>query len=141
MTLADYGMLATFLSRLPERTRVFIDSKRTNVAIYNALPKSSILIEGISPANHLKSIKNETEIKGFRNAVLKDGIAMTKFYFWLEKMLKAGEKVTELSAAAKLTALRPNSPNMSWTALPAYPATVLTERSYTILPHPKRTRS
>ena len=75
VTLADYGMLATFLSRLPERTRVFIDSKRTNVAIYNALPKSSILIEGTSPANHLKSIKNETEIKGFRTAVLKDGIA------------------------------------------------------------------
>ena len=110
VTLADYGMLATFLSRLPERTRVFIDSKRTNVAIYNALPKSSILIEGISPANHLKSIKNETEIKGFRNAVLKDGIAMTKFYVWLEKMLKAGEKVTELSAAAKLTALRSEQP-------------------------------
>ena len=110
VTLADYGLLATFLSRLPERTRVFIDSKRTNVAIYNALPKSSILIEGTSPANHLKSIKNETEIKGFRNAVLKDGIAMTKFYFWLEKMLKAGEKVTELSAAAKLTALRSEQP-------------------------------
>lgn len=110
VTLADYGMLATFLSRLPERTRVFIDSKRTNVAIYNALPKSSILIEGISPANHLKSIKNEAEIKGFRNAVLKDGIAMTKFYFWLEKMLKAGEKVTELSAAAKLTVLRSEQP-------------------------------
>ena len=110
VTLADYGMFATFLSRLPERTRVFIDSKRTNVAIYNALPKSSILIEGTSPANHLKSIKNETEIKGFRNAVLKDGIAMTKFYFWLEKMLKAGEKVTELSAAAKLTALRSEQP-------------------------------
>ena len=110
VTLADYGMLATFLSRLPEQTRVFIDSKRTNVAIYNVLPKSSILIEGTSPANHLKSIKNETEIKGFRNAVLKDGIAMTKFYFWLEKMLKAGEKVTELSAAAKLTALRSEQP-------------------------------
>ena len=110
VTLADYGMLATFLSRLPEQTRVFIDSKRTNVAIYNALPKSSILIEGTSPANHLKSIKNETEIKGFRNAVLKDGIAMTKFYFWLEKMLNAGEKVTELSAAAKLTALRSEQP-------------------------------
>jgi len=110
VTLADYGMLATFLSRLPEQTRVFIDRKRTNVAIYNALPKSSILIEGTSPANHLKSIKNETEIKGFRNAVLKDGIAMTKFYFWLEKMLKAGEKVTELSAAAKLTALRSEQP-------------------------------
>ena len=108
--LADYGMLATFLSRLPEQTRVLIDKKRTNVAIYNALPKNSILIEGISPANHLKIIKNETEIKGFRNAVLKDGIAMTKFFFWLEKTLKAGDKVTELSAATRLTALRAEQP-------------------------------
>ncbi|MBR2496786.1 MAG: aminopeptidase P family protein, partial [Parabacteroides sp.] len=108
--LADYGMLTTFLSRLPENYRVLIDGKRTNVAIYNALPKSCILIDRISPANHLKSIKNETEIKGFRQAVLKDGIAMTQFFFWLEKQLKANEKVTELSAAAQLTALRSEQP-------------------------------
>jgi Xaa-Pro aminopeptidase len=108
--LADYGMLTTYLSRLPENYRVWIDGKRTNIAIYNALPKSCILIDNISPANHLKSIKNETEIKGFRNAVLKDGIAMSKFFFWLEKQLKTGEKVTELSAAAKLTTLRSEQP-------------------------------
>lgn len=110
VTLADYTMLHTYLSRLPKQTRVFIDSKRTNVAICNALPEGCTLIDGISPANHLKSIKNETEIKGFRNAVLKDGIALTKFYIWLEKKLKAGEKVTELSASAKLTALRAEQP-------------------------------
>lgn len=108
--LADYGMLTTYLSRLPENYRVLIDGKRTNVAIYNALPKSCTLIDSISPANHLKSIKNDTEIKGFRNAVLKDGIAISKFFFWLEKQLNTGEKVTELSAAAKLTALRSEQP-------------------------------
>ena len=110
VTLADYGMLGTYLSRLPEQTRVFIDSKRTNVAIFNALPKHCELVEGISPANCLKSIKNATEIKGFRNAVLKDGIALTKFYFWLENSLKAGEKVTELSAAEQLVKLRSEQP-------------------------------
>lgn len=108
--LADYSKLTTYLSRLPEKTRVFIDSKRTNVAICNALPKSCILIDGISPASLLKCIKNETEIKGFRNAVVKDGIAMTKFFFWLDKSLKAGEKVTEVGAATKLTALRAKQP-------------------------------
>ena len=108
--LADYSVLDTYLKRLPEHTRVLIDPKRTNVAICNALPKSSILIEGISPANQLKSIKNETEIKGFRNAVLKDGIALSKFYYWLENQLEAGEKVTELSAAAKLSGLRAEQP-------------------------------
>lgn len=106
VTLADYGMLAIFLSRLPQQTRILLDSRRTNVSIFNALPKKSTLVESISPANYLKSIKNETEIKGFRNAVLKDGVALTKFYFWLEKSLKAGEKITEQTAAHKLTELR-----------------------------------
>lgn len=110
VVLADYSKLGDYLSRLPEGTRVYLDGKGTNVSIYNALPKGCTLVEGISIANHLKSIKNETEIKGFRNAVLKDGIALTKFYFWLENTLKAGEKVTELSAAGKLTALRAEQP-------------------------------
>ena len=108
--LADYGKLFDYLQRLPENIRVFLDRSKTNMAIYNALPKGAEIIDGISPANHLKSIKNETEIKGFRNAVLKDGIALTKFYFWLEKQMAVGEKVTELSASHKLTELRSEQP-------------------------------
>lgn len=108
--LADYSMIYTYLSRLPEDTVVFLDGNKTNVAIYNALPASCTVIEDISPANHLKSIKNETEIKGFQNAVEKDGVALTKFFYWLEKELAAGEKVTELSAAFKLTELRAEQP-------------------------------
>lgn len=108
--LADYGKLFDYLQRLPENIRVFLDRSKTNMAIYNALPKGAEIIDGISPANHLKSIKNETEIKGFRNAVLKDGIALTKFYFWLEKQMAAEEKVTELSASHKLTELRSEQP-------------------------------
>ena len=108
--LADYGKLFDYLQRLPENIRVFLDRSKTNMAIYNALPKGAEIIDGISPANHLKSIKNETEIKGFRNAVLKDGIALTKFYFWLEKQMAAGAKVTELSASHKLTELRSEQP-------------------------------
>ena len=67
-------------------------------------------VEGISPANHLKSTKNETEIKGFQNAVVKDGVALTKFYIWLEKQMAEGAQVTEISAAEKLTALRAEQP-------------------------------
>ena len=75
--LADYGKVFDYLKRLPENVRVFMDRSKTNMAIYNALPKGATVIDGISPANHLKSIKNETEIKGFRNAVVKDGIALS----------------------------------------------------------------
>lgn len=108
--LADYSMLYTYLSRLPENTVVLLDGSKTNVAICNSLPTGCTITEDISPANHLKSIKNETEIKGFRNAVLKDGIALTKFFHWIEKSLSAGKKVTELSASAHLTALRAEQP-------------------------------
>ena len=104
--IADYSMIQKYLSRLPESNRVFVDMNKTNVALYDAIPKNCLIIEGISPANHLKSVKNETEIKGFKNAMLKDGVALTKFYMWLEKQVAEGANVTELSAAEKLTALR-----------------------------------
>ena len=83
-----------------------MDTNKTNVALFNAIPSECTIIEGISPANHLKSIKNETELKGFRNAMEKDGVALTRFFIWLEKEMEAGHKVTEMSAAEKLTSLR-----------------------------------
>lgn len=108
--LADYTMIQKYLSRLPEISHVFIDPAKTNISLYNALPKGCTIVEGITPANHLKSVKNETEIKGFRNAVVKDGIALTRFYIWLEQQLAASNKVTEISASEKLTALRAEQP-------------------------------
>ena len=107
--IADYAMLTAYLKRLAAGTRVFLDCNRTNVAIGNAV-KHCTIIDGISPANHLKSVKNETEINGFHNAVLKDGIALTKFFFWLEKSMANGDKVTELSASDKLTTFRAAQP-------------------------------
>ena len=99
-------MIQHYISRLPENAKVSIDLNRTSIALYNAIPKGCSIVEGISPANLLKSIKNETEIKGFEHAMLKDGVALTKFYIWLEKQMKEGVKVTEISASEKLTAFR-----------------------------------
>lgn len=110
VTLADYSMIYTYLSRLPEKARVFVDKQKTNVALYRSLPEACTVIEGISPAAHLKSIKNETEIDGFRHAVVKDGVALVRFYYWLENQMAAGEKVTELGLAEKLTAFRAEQP-------------------------------
>ena len=110
VTLAEYSMIQRYLSRLPENSRVFVDMNKTNVSLYDAIPGNCTIVEGISPANHLKSTKNETEIKGFQNAVVKDGVALTKFYIWLEKQMAEGAQVTEISAAEKLTALRAEQP-------------------------------
>lgn len=97
VTLAEYSMIQRYLSRLPENSRVFVDMNKTNVSLYDAIPGNCTIVEGISPANHLKSTKNETEIKGFQNAVVKDGVALTKFYIWLEKQMAEGAQVTEIS--------------------------------------------
>lgn len=110
VTLADYGMIGKYLSTLPDKYTVSLDPNKTNLSLYEAIPKGCTIIEEITPANHLKSIKNETEIKGFRNALVKDGIALTKFHIWLEKKMAANEIVTEISASNKLSSLRAEQP-------------------------------
>lgn len=108
--LADYSMIQKYLSHIPENSRVFVDMNKTNLSLFDALPASCTILEGISPACHLKSIKNETEIEGFRKAVIKDGVALTRFFKWLEEEMTTGKKVTEISASQKLTALRAEQP-------------------------------
>ena len=57
----------------------------------------------------MKTVKNATEIAGFRSAMLKDGIAMVKFLRWLTPAVEAGEQ-TEMSVDEKLTSLRAEQP-------------------------------
>ncbi len=108
--ILPYDSLTETLKSLPEGSVFLLDKARTNSAIGDSLPVNSIIITGLSPANVLKSIKNETELKGFSNAVLKDGVAMTRFFKWLEEAMSRSEKVTELSAASKLKDFRAEQP-------------------------------
>ncbi|GHV50184.1 Xaa-Pro aminopeptidase [Bacteroidia bacterium] len=110
VTLADYNKTASYISRLPAQTCLFVDKHKTNAALFKAIPEHCRIIEGLTPANRLKSIKNATEIAGFKNALVKDGIALTRFYIWLEKQLAEGARVTEMGLAAKLSSLRAGQP-------------------------------
>ena len=62
-----------------------------------------------NPIPLMKGIKNQVEIDGFRNAMLKDGIAMTQFYHWLETELPSG-KITEMQCVGKLREYRERQP-------------------------------
>lgn len=108
--LMPYDSLVSFLHGLPEEIKVLLDKARTNTSIADALPEGASVVDSISPANHFKSLKSEAEIEGFRSATLKDGIAMTRFFKWLEESLARGERVTELSAARKLASFRAEQP-------------------------------
>lgn len=76
----------------------------TNYALYQAASHNQI-IRHESPVLYMKAIKNETEIQGFHHAMIKDGIAMVKFLFWLKSTVKNSQE-TELSIDRKLYNLR-----------------------------------
>jgi len=105
VTLQPYGEVAKALTNLPKDAKIFIDPKRTSFGLFECLPESSKIILGINPGTHLKSLKNNTEIDHIRKAMLQDGVALTRFFKWMEDHL-GKEKITEWSAAEKLAAFR-----------------------------------
>jgi len=62
-----------------------------------------------SPIALMKGVKNDIEVEGFRSAMLKDGIALTRFYHWLETQIPTGE-VTEMDCTRKLIEFRKELP-------------------------------
>lgn len=62
-----------------------------------------------TPIPAMKAVKNDTEIEGYRQAMLRDGVAMVKFLRWLKPAVEAGGQ-TEMSIDRKLTALRGEQP-------------------------------
>lgn len=76
-----------------------------NFALYNAAAKQNNVHITNSPICDLKSIKNETEISGFRTAMVRDGIAMVRFLMWLQKSI-GSENLTETSVDRQLYKFR-----------------------------------
>jgi Xaa-Pro aminopeptidase len=111
VVVAGYEKVTSRLRRLPRATAILADPAKTSAALLKAIPKSCKIIEGITPANELKSVKNPVEIEGFRRAMVKDGVAMTRFYIWLEEQLDKGDMtLTEISISEKLSSLRAAEP-------------------------------
>lgn len=80
-------------------------SGSTNYALYQAASLHSKVLLHDSPVLYMKAIKNETEITGFHQAMLRDGVAMVNFLYWLEEAVKSG-KETEITIDRKLYAFR-----------------------------------
>lgn len=74
---------------------------------------------GKSPIAVMRAVKNEVEVAGFRSAMLKDGVALTRFYHWLEDSLAAGEKITEMDCARRLIYYRREQPLYRQESFPA----------------------
>lgn len=81
-----------------------IDDKSCSIFYENLIKSKFKIIKREDPIYLLKAIKNKTEIKNMINAHILDGVALTKFLFWIKKINK--KKITEVEAAEKLENFR-----------------------------------
>ncbi|MBR3840263.1 MAG: aminopeptidase P family protein [Erysipelotrichales bacterium] len=84
---------------------VQLDKARANYLLYKSINESNVIVDSRSPIELAKAMKNSVEIEGLRNSHLKDGIAVTKFMYWLKKNV-GKTLISEISAAKHLTSLR-----------------------------------
>lgn len=84
---------------------VWVDPKSVNFRFLNSIAESCAKIEEQSPIVLMKAVKNPAEIAAEKAAHVKDGVALTRFMYWL-KNAAANESVTEISAAEKLEEFR-----------------------------------
>jgi Xaa-Pro aminopeptidase len=103
--LASYGAVEEVLSGLPDGTTLLADGRVMNYRLASCLPKTVKLLEVRSPIVAMKAVKNEQEQEHEREAHKKDGVALTRFIYWLKHNV-GKEKITEISAAEKLQELR-----------------------------------
>lgn len=99
---------------------ILLDPNAINYTLYHAVERN--IVAAASPIPSMKCVKNAKEAAGFRNAMLRDGIAMTKFLAWLRPAVEAGGQ-TEMTVDEKLTALRAEQPlyrGLSFDTIAAY---------------------
>jgi Xaa-Pro aminopeptidase len=107
VVLAEYEKIYDYLSAHNDHNTVLIAPNKINYDLYKHIPENCKIVEvSVHPVDYLKSIKNETETDGFRRAMQRDGVALVRFLYWLDKQLTTGQRVTELDVSAQLKFFR-----------------------------------
>lgn len=119
-----YDEIERDLSLLPANASILIDPKRNCYTYLKVLPASVTVIKETNPSTVLKAVKNPTELANTRTAMIKDGVAITRFFKWISENI-GKIKITELSAAAQLRSYRMEQEGFigdSFTTISAYKA-------------------
>lgn len=112
--LAENGVSIYKYNKVEDELRAYseynilLDGDETSYRLWKAV-KCKEIVSSASPIPVMKAVKNETEVMGFRRAMLRDGIAMVKFLRWLRPAVEKGGQ-TEMSVDRKLTSLRAEQP-------------------------------
>lgn len=105
VSIAPYLNIYAAVSGISAQKTVMYDGVKLNQSIFEAIPSLCSKKNSMSPVFKMKSIKNATEMAGIRKAMLKDGVALTKFFMWLEQNISS-LTLTEYSIAKNLYAFR-----------------------------------
>lgn len=105
VVLQCYDAFYAYLRSIPSKSQVLFDGRKANFMLHECLPAEVKRIDRISPIESMKAIKNAVEIQNMRAAHIKDGIALTKFMYWLKQTI-GKHPITEQSAAAQLEQFR-----------------------------------
>lgn len=103
--ILSYDSISNDLQDLPAESSILIDPKRNCFALYKLIPATVKRVLDINPSTNLKAVKNEVEIENTRQAMAKDGAAITQFLKWIKENIGKIE-ITEISAAEKLREFR-----------------------------------
>jgi Xaa-Pro aminopeptidase len=103
ISIAPYDDIESALKKI--NTSIAIDFNQVNYVLYSYLKKENIK-NHISIPSLLKAKKSPIEIDNIRNAMTKDGVALTQFFMWLENTLDTGGTPTEYEVANKIAEFR-----------------------------------
>lgn len=124
VTVLPYNDIYAWLTRIPEKTTVMYNMSKINYAIYKNIPDSAVIIDRENPTVLMKAVKNDVEIENLIKAHIKDGVAVTKFMYWLKTNI-GKIPMTEISASDYLEACRRAQDGfieLSFTTICAYKA-------------------
>lgn len=122
--IRTYDSIYDFVNGIANDKSVWMDNFKVNYRIYNNLKEEVKKINAPSPVVLMKSIKNKIELDNIREAHRKDGIAFTKFMYWLKKNV-GKVSMSEISASDYLEERRREQPgfiDLSFDTICAYEA-------------------
>lgn len=101
----DYFEIYEDMERISNSNIIMMDLNKVNYAIFKNLNSEIKVVNRANPSTILKACKNKIELDNLRSCHIRDGVAVTKFMFWLKNSISK-ENITEISATKKLEDFR-----------------------------------
>jgi Xaa-Pro aminopeptidase len=130
IVILPYEETAAILSALSSDSSILLNPLTASCTLFNSIQDGMRITEDISIPTRLKAVKNKVEISNIGKVMIKDGVALTRFFFWLDQNL-GSVPLSEISLGEKLNSLRSENENYLG---PSF-STIVAYNEHGALPH------